>query len=177
MPVKTGFDLLEELDYIPEVIFTTAYDEHAIQAFKVNAIDYLLKPIKEEDLSNALDKIIVHHSNNNTEPLPDQLFIKDGDHCHFIKLIDIIQFNSYGNYIKVITKEKSVLANRSLNDIEKRTNTQEFFRANRTVLLNLKKIKDVQLSMKGKIKVVLQNEEEVILSERKSVKFKEMMGL
>ncbi len=178
MPDKTGFELLEDLDYIPQVIFTTAYDEHAIQAFKVNALDYLLKPIKEEDLSKALDKIVIDDSSDgHIDPLPAQLFIKDGDQCHFIKLTDIIQFSSFGNYVKVVTSERSVLANRSLNDIEKRTSTQDFFRANRTVLLNLKKIKDVSLSMKGKIKVILLNEEEVVLSERKSVRFKEMMGL
>ena len=178
MPDKTGFELLEDLDYIPQVIFTTAYDEHAIQAFKVSALDYLLKPIKEEDLSKALDKIVIDDSSDgHIDPLPDQLFIKDEDQCHFIKLTDIIQFSSFGNYVKVVTSERSVLANRSLNDIEKRTSTQDFFRANRTVLLNLKKIKDVSLSMKGKIKVILLNEEEVVLSERKSVRFKEMMGL
>lgn len=178
MPDKTGFELLEDLDYIPQVIFTTAYDEHALQAFKVNALDYLLKPIKEDDLHNALNKIVVSPTNDaSIKPLPDQLFIKDGDACHFIKLIDIIQFTSFGNYVKVITSTESVLAKRSLNDIEKRTVDNKFFRANRTVLLNLEKVKDVHMSMKGKIKVILQNEEEVVLSERKSVRFRELMGL
>jgi len=178
MPDKTGFELLEDLDYIPQVIFTTAYDEHALQAFRVNALDYLLKPIKEADLKNALDKIIVSTSDDSSiSPLPDQLFIKDGDDCHFIKLVDIIQFTSFGNYVKVITLHQSVLAKRSLNDIEKRTADQKFFRANRTVLFNLDKVEDVRMSEKGKIKVMLTNAEEVVLSERKSVRFREMMGV
>jgi len=178
MPDKNGFELLEDLDYIPQVIFTTAYDEHALQAFKVNALDYLLKPIKEEDLKNALDKIIVSPSDNpSITPLPDQLFIKDGDACHFIKLVDIIQFTSFGNYVKVITSSQSILAKRSLNDIEKRSADRKFFRANRSVLFNLNKVKDVRISEKGKIKVILDNDDEVLLSERKSVRFKEMMGV
>ena len=178
MPDKTGFELLEDLNYIPQVIFTTAYDEHALQAFKVNALDYLLKPIKEDDLQNAIDKIVVARSNDeNIKPLPNQLFIKDGDACHFIKLVDIIQFTSFGNYVKVVTSTQSVLAKRSLNEIERRTVNKKFFRANRTVLLNLEKLKDVKMSTKGKIKAILQNDEEVVLSERKSAKFREMMGV
>ena len=176
MPDQTGFELLEELDYIPQVIFTTAHDEHAIKAFSVNALDYLLKPIKATDLKRALDKIVVS-SKETVEPLPEQLFIKDGDNCHFIKVRDIIQFSSYGNYVKIITSDLSVMANRSLNEIEKRTARQGFFRANRTDLFNLKKIKDVRLADKGKIKVILDNDTEVLLSERKSIKFKDLTGI
>jgi len=177
MPDHTGFELLEMLDYIPQVIFTTAYDNHALQAFQVNALDYLLKPIKADDLKNALNKIIPSPEESNVGLLPKQLFIKDGSECHFIKLKDIIQFVSFGNYVKIQTEEKSILAHRSLNDLETRTDEKQFFRGNRTNLFNIDKIKDVQLKDKGKIKVILENEMEVQLSERKSIRFKEMMGI
>ncbi len=178
MPDKNGFELLEDLDYIPQVIFTTAYDEHALRAFKVNALDYLLKPIKVEDLKIALDKIVVHPpTGDRVHPLPSQLFIKDGDECHFIKLSDVIVFTSYGNYVKVQTDELSVLIKKSLNDIEKRSSTTQFFRANRADLFNIDKIKDVRLSEKGKIKLTLKGDREILLSERKSIRFKEMMGV
>ena len=177
MPGKNGFELLEDLDYIPQVIFTTAYDEHAIKAFKVNALDYLLKPIKEEDLKNALDKIVVPQSDSSIEMLPPQIFIKDGDNCHFIKLANVIQFISFGNYVKIQTDEKFVLAKRSLNEIENRTSRSKYFRANRTHLFNIDMIKDVHVIQKGKIKILLKNDQEVFLSERKSARFKEMMGI
>ena len=81
------------------------------------------------------------------------------------------------NYVKVVTSTQSILAKRSLNEIEKWTVDKKFFRANRTVLLNLEKLKDVKMSTKRKIKAILQNDEEVVLSERKSAKFREMMGI
>jgi len=127
MPDKSGFELLEDLDYIPQIIFTTAYDDHAIAAFEVNALDYLLKPIKEEDLKRAIQKIVIRTEEDVPSiPLPDQIFIKDGDQCHFIRVSDIILFESYGNYVKIHTADKTVLTHRSLNDIEKRTESAQF---------------------------------------------------
>jgi len=152
MPGKNGFELLEDLDY-------------------------LLKPIKEEDLKNALDKIVVPQSDSSIEMLPPQIFIKDGDNCHFIKLANVIQFISFGNYVKIQTEEKFVLAKRSLNEIENRTSRSKYFRANRTHLFNIDMIKDVHVIQKGKIKILLKNDQEVFLSERKSARFKEMMGI
>src|SRR5690606_7538790 len=93
MPEKTGFDLLEELDHVPHIIFTTAYDEYALKAFQVNALDYLLKPIESERLTEALNRLQrkmaddpkedgeVSHFSNNKLTLNDQVFVKDGDRC------------------------------------------------------------------------------------------------
>src|SRR5690606_3894620 len=112
MPEKTGFDLLEELDHVPHIIFTTAYDEYALKAFQVNALDYLLKPIESERLTEALNRLQrkmaddpkedgeVSHFSNNKLTLNDQVFVKDGDRCWFVKLANVKLFESDGNYIK-----------------------------------------------------------------------------
>jgi two-component system LytT family response regulator len=106
MPGKTGFELLEELDRAPMVIFTTAYDEYALKAFEVNALDYLLKPIDTKRLSDAIQKIHLHEEketlhvasvNRSILAETDQVFVKDGEKCWFVKLSDIRLFESVGN--------------------------------------------------------------------------------
>ena len=107
MPEKTGFDLLEELEYIPHVIFVTAYDDFAIKAFEVNAFDYILKPVDPIRLEESLKKIQELKKEEEVETgseklnYQDQIFIKDGEKCWFVKLEDIVYFESVGNYVKV----------------------------------------------------------------------------
>jgi two-component system LytT family response regulator len=112
MPGKTGFELLQELDRAPQVIFTTAYDEYALKAFEVNALDYLLKPVEPKRLSDAINKLQNHEERDNGSAEPvnfnrsilresDQVFVKDGERCWFVKLTDIRLFESVGNYAKV----------------------------------------------------------------------------
>ena len=113
MPGKTGFDLLTELERAPHVIFTTAYDEYALKAFEVNALDYLLKPVEPKRLADALLKMDnideKENSSGGDQSIPqrgiltdhDQVFVKDGERCWFVKLADIRLFESVGNYAKV----------------------------------------------------------------------------
>ena len=113
MPGKTGFDMLSELDHAPHVIFTTAYDEYALKAFEVNALDYLLKPVEPRRLADAVEKLkrsngasisdrpTYQHEPNSILSESDQVFVKDGERCWFVKLSDIRLFESVGNYAKV----------------------------------------------------------------------------
>ena len=108
MPGKTGFELLEMLDSVPKVIFTTAYDEYALKAFEVNALDYVLKPVQMERLQESLLKVKPEEKSADAEEvgerklnLDDQVFVKDGDKCWFVRLSDVRYFESDGNYIKV----------------------------------------------------------------------------
>src|SRR6476659_494889 len=106
MPGKTGFDMLSELDHAPQVIFTTAYDEYALKAFEVNALDYLLKPVEPRRLADAIEKLKRNHSNGSQErngyhadpnsilSESDQVFVKDGERCWFVKLGDVRLFES-----------------------------------------------------------------------------------
>src|SRR5690606_12158128 len=105
MPGKTGFELLEMLDNVPEVIFTTAYDEYALKAFEVNAFDYLLKPIQTERLGKSLSKLLKKENDQSDTFRPnkklgvdDQVFVKDGERCWFVRLSDVRLFESEGNY-------------------------------------------------------------------------------
>src|SRR5690606_29673545 len=130
MPGKTGFDMLAELERAPQVIFTTAYDEFALKAFEVNALDYLLKPVEPKRLADAIQKLQsgehkeprVESENVNNSILSenDQVFVKDGERCWFVKLSEIRLFESVGNYAKVFFGPDKPLILKSLNALEER---------------------------------------------------------
>lgn len=179
---KTGFDLLEQLEYTPQVIFTTAYHEYALKAFEYNALDYLLKPIDPQRLQDAIQKIILKWKNENhlhksklTEE--DQVFVKDGERCWFVKLKEIRLFESVGNYAKVYFGNNKPLILKSLNSLEERLDEKIFFRANRKHIINLQMIQKIENYLNGGLKVLLSGGEEIEISRRQSVKLKEQMSL
>ena len=187
MPGKTGFDLLAELDKAPKVIFTTAYDEYAIKAFEVNALDYLLKPIEPKRLSDTMNKL---HDELNREKAEgqtgfnrgtlneqDQVFVKDGERCWFVKLGEIRLFESVGNYAKVFFGTNKPLILKSLNALEERLDERMFFRANRKHIVNLRWIEKIEPYFNGGLLVDLKGGEKIEVSRRQTVKFKEMMSL
>jgi two-component system LytT family response regulator len=140
MPGKTGFDLLEMLDSVPKVIFTTAYDEYALKAFEVNALDYLLKPIQPERLAESIKKLFKLEEEEPFQDLPlrerklganDQVFVKDGDKCWFVRLSEVRLFESDGNYIKVYFENFKPMIHKSLNALDERLDDRTFFRASR----------------------------------------------
>lgn len=185
MPGKTGFDLLAELEKAPRVIFTTAYDEFALKAFEVNALDYLLKPIDPQRLSDALHKLQTEIALEqaslmgvNRGPLTesDQVFVKDGERCWFVKLADIRLFESVGNYAKVYFDTNKPLILKSLNALEDRLDERVFFRANRKHIINLHWIEKIEPFFNGGLLVELKGGEKIEISRRQSVKFKEMMS-
>lgn len=189
MPGKTGFELLAELDHAPEVIFTTAYDEYALKAFEVNALDYLLKPIEPKRLADAIHKL--HNTeaaqNSNTAigmdvnktllSESDQVFVKDGERCWFVKLSEIRLFESVGNYAKVFFGPNKPLILKSLNALEERLDDKVFFRANRKHIVNLRLIDKIEPYFNGGLLLELKGGEKIEVSRRQTVKFKEMMSL
>ncbi|MDB4051948.1 LytTR family DNA-binding domain-containing protein [Flavobacteriales bacterium] len=186
MPEKTGFELLEELDYVPQVIFVTAYDEFAIKAFEVNALDYILKPVDSQRLEKTLLKLKEENSELNREEskisnkkltLEDQIFIKDGDKCWFVTLKDVRYFESVGNYIKIHFENNKPLILRSLNKIEERLEDKIFFRTNRKNIVNVKWVSKVDNWFSGGLKLTLKTGEEIEVSRRQAQKFKELMSL
>lgn len=186
MPGKTGFDLLAEVEKAPKVIFTTAYDEYAIKAFEVNALDYLLKPIEPKRLSDAIQKLHaelfkenVGIAGVNRGPLTeyDQVFVKDGERCWFVKLGEIRLFESVGNYAKVFFGTNKPLILKSLNALEERLDDRMFFRANRKHIINLRWIEKIEPYFNGGLIVDLKGGEKIEVSRRQTVKFKEMMSL
>ncbi|MFM2388202.1 MAG: hypothetical protein RL660_2959 [Bacteroidota bacterium] len=180
---KTGFDLLSELDYAPKVVFCTAYDEFAIKAFEHNALDYLMKPIDPKRLAEAIAKvkqnIQTDQEGKQRKMLSeeDQVFVKDGDRCWFVTLSDVRLFESAGNYAKVYFGENKPLILKSLNALEERLDDKTFFRANRKHIINLKWIKNIEPYLNGGLLVYLRGGEEIEVSRRQAVKFRDMMSL
>lgn len=180
MPEKDGFALLEELDYIPEIVFVTAYDEYAIKAFEVNALDYLLKPIQPERLEEALNKYSSSESVNNSEQklgLNDQVFVKDGDRCWFVKLSDVPMFESEGNYVRVYFDNNKPLILKSLNNLANKLDENVFFRANRKFIINLNWIDTVENWFNGGLMVKLKTGAKVEISRRQASRLKDMKSL
>ncbi len=186
MPGKTGFDMLLELEKAPHVIFTTAYDEFALKAFEVNALDYLMKPVETKRLADALNKLqqaeekemaamTGNHRGLLTEN--DQVFVKDGERCWFVKLSEVRLFESVGNYAKVYFAGNKPLILKSLNALEERLDEKTFFRANRKHIINLRMIDKVEPYFNGGLLLDLKGGEKIEVSRRQAVKFKEMMSL
>jgi two-component system LytT family response regulator len=173
MPGMTGFEVLEQLDDVPPIIFTTAYDQYAIQAFEVSALDYLLKPIAPARLAAALAKV---------RPRPergriDQVFVRDGDRCWIVKLAEIFLLESEGNYTRVHFGSERPLIRRSLNALEEQLDPAVFFRAGRKEVINLKWIDKVDLSVSGGLAVTLRGGRTVEMSRRQSARLREILSL
>jgi two-component system LytT family response regulator len=185
MPGKTGFDMLTELDKTPHVIFTTAFDDYALKAFEVNALDYLMKPIEPKRLGDSILKLqqkeekellALQSSNRSLLKETDQVFVKDGEKCWFVKLGDIRLFESVGNYAKVYFATNKPLILKSLNALEERLDERVFFRANRKHIINLHWIEKIEPYFNGGLLVELKGGEKIEISRRQTVKFKEMMS-
>jgi two-component system, LytTR family, response regulator len=173
MPGLTGFDVLERLDEIPQVIFTTAYDAYAIKAFEVNALDYLMKPISPARLAAALAKVRPRSGPTRLE----RVFVRDGDRCWIVALPDIFLLESEGDYTRVHFSGQRPLIRRSLNALEAQLDPAVFFRANRQEILNLKWIDKVDLGVAGGLSVTLRGGRAVEMSRRQSGRLREILSL
>jgi two-component system, LytTR family, response regulator len=180
MPGKTGFELLEELERVPQVIFTTAYDEFALKAFDVSALDYLLKPIQPERLAEALRKVqYVDDRDDANRKLTkdDQVFVKDGDKCWFVKLENVRLFESDGNYIKVYFDTFRPMIHKSLNALDERLDERTFFRASRKHIINLGWVEKIDTWFNGGLLVQLKGGDKIEVSRRQAARFKDRMSL
>jgi two-component system, LytTR family, response regulator len=185
MPGKTGFQLLEELDVVPLVVFTTAYDEFALKAFEVNALDYLLKPIQPERLLETVSKLAEKERTKTISVrgpekklgLQDQVFVKDGDRCWFVSLSNVRLFESDGNYIKVYFDANRPMIHKSLNALDEKLDERAFFRASRKHIVNLSWVEGIEPWFNGGLMVRLRGGDKVEVSRRQAAKFKDMMSL
>ena len=189
MPEMNGFEMLKQLEEIPKVIFVTAFDEYAIKAFEVNALDYVMKPVdtarldesiqklnlKEEDFTSQFEGAISRKDRALT--LTDSVFIKDGEKCWFIELSKVRMLESDGNYVKVYFDNFRPLVLRSLNSFEERLDPDHFFRANRKFIINLKWISQIENWFNGGLQVELREGEKIEISRRQAIRFKEIMSL
>lgn len=191
MPGLSGFDLLKHLEVIPLVVFITAYDEYAMKAFEVNALDYILKPIVPERLSESIKKIVAKFEDDNEDVendsvilqtkkvilSTDSVFIKDGEKCWFVELSKIRILESEGNYVKVYFDEFRPLILRSLGSFEDRLDPDCFFRANRKFIINLKWVSKIENWFNGGLMVEMKTGEKVEISRRQAIRFREQWSL
>ena len=172
LPEQSGFDLLESLSNVPAVLFTTAFNQYAVQAFELNALDYLVKPIREERFAKAIEKVRHNRTAKMLTEASRQLFIKDGDHCYFIQVSDVYLIESLDNYSRLYFNNKKVVLKRSLNQWEEQLPPNLFFRISRTHLVNTRYIQQVTNLSKSKISIQLSTGQVLEASARQSAKFK-----
>lgn len=179
MPGGTGFDVLTRLEDVPQVIFTTAYDEHAVRAFKVDALDYLLKPIEPDRLAEALSRAKSAQAVRAPRPdaVLDQIFVRDGSRCWFVPLREVRLLTSEGNYIRLSWGKLQPLLGRALAALEQRLDPNRFFRANRRQIINLDFIEAVELGVNGRLHAQLREGPEVEISRRQTRLFKSKMSI
>jgi two-component system LytT family response regulator len=182
MPGGTGFDLLARLEHVPRVIFTTAYDDHAVQAFEVNALDYLLKPVEPERLAGALARArgplpAAPGGQARQQQIIERLFIRDGARCWFVPLHEVSLIVAEGNYVRLHWREVRPLLGRPLSSLEERLDPQRFFRANRRQIINIEFIAEVEPGTSGQLHVQLRGGPEVEISRRQARLFKTLMSV
>jgi len=182
MPGKSGFDLLEELTTVPEVVFTTAYDQYAVQAFEVNALDYLVKPLREERFAKTMEKVrlgLQKRDEEKEKPLDihQRIFIKDGEKVFFVPLTEVRLIESMENYARLYFGKEKAMIKRSLNQLEEKLDPAVFFRTNRSQIINTEYIKEIHPYFNNKLQMILITGETVEVSSRQSVKFKKRNSL
>ncbi len=186
MPGRSGLELLEGLEQSPQVIFVTAYDEHALKAFELNALDYLMKPVDPARLEAAIGRLREPdrtEAQRGTLREDDQIFLKDGDKCWFVTLRDVRWFESEGNYVRVRFHDQKPLVLRSLNKLEEKLDPQVFFRANRKHIINLRWVEGIEPWFNNGLMVKLRSTdrhgqpEKIEVSRRQSARFKELLSL
>jgi two-component system, LytTR family, response regulator len=177
MPGGTGFDLLERLEHLPRVVFTTAYDKHAVRAFEVNALDYLLKPIDPERLAAAAARAQAAPASApaaaaTSGTILERLFLRDGNRCWFVPLREVKLFTAEGNYVRLSWDKIHPLLGRPLSSLEPRLDPKRFFRANRQQIINLEYIESVDPGVNGRLHVQLRCGPEVQISRRQARLFR-----
>jgi two-component system LytT family response regulator len=183
---ESGFDLLEALPLPhPQVIFSTAYDEYALRAFEVNAMDYLLKPIHPERLAAAVERLGAAGTKIPAEPgdgeprlgRTSRFFVRDGDRCWFVSVEDLYLIEAEGNYSRLHFGREQALVYRSLSSLEKRLPTDVFLRANRSQMINCDYVAGLEPWFSQTLRATLKDGHCIEFSRRASLLFRERMSL
>lgn len=186
MPGKNGFELLESLDFSPNVIFVTAHDQYALNAYEANALDYLLKPVNPDRLSDAVEKAMklirpISEQGQETETsaisMNKRIFVKDGDACYFVPIREIYLIESMGNYARLYYGDKKPLLHKSLNYLEDKLPGEHFFRANRQQIVNLNFIRNIHPFFNSTLRLEMESGDKIDVSQRQSVRFRELTGI
>lgn len=177
MPGQTGFEVLENIQHKPLVIFVTAYDQYAIQAFKKNSIDYLMKPVEQDRLAEAINKLPTSVSQPESDDLfskisallesqksDRRLHVKVGDRTILLEGSEIYYFESEDKYTNVYSTEGKHIIDTPLVELEKLFSHEHMIRIHRGVLVNARWIRELIRLSGGKMQVRLKNEEKSLLN-------------
>jgi two-component system LytT family response regulator len=192
MPKINGFEMLELLPAIPNVIFTTAFDEYAIKAFESNAIDYLLKPFSQERFNVALDKWRIKNQsqpavNNQLEQFiqstikqpeeKNRIVVKNGTDIRIVPVDDILYIEAYDDYVKIFTKDTYFLKKKTMNYYEEVLDKTIFFRTHRSYIINLQELTKIESLEKNSYVAILKNAKRIPVSRSSYTKLRELWNL
>lgn len=184
MPGLNGFDVLEHLEELPTIIFSTAYDSYALQAFEVHAIDYLLKPYTRERFDKAIAKLktnspqqiaplVNEHILSKTE-YPERIIVEKGSKYVTLMTKDIFFVEAYGDYSKIYDTQSTYISNRGISSLEEKLNPKNFLRIHRSTIVSLSAISEVSRYGKS-FMLILKNGEKVKVSRTYADKIKELI--
>lgn len=194
MPKISGFEMLELLDPAPAVVFTTAFDEYALKAFEMHAVDYLLKPFSKERFDNAIKKWKENRSSSakeqekKTETLQQEeslrsaeeknrVVVKVGGNIRIIPSVDIFYFEAYDDYVKIFTKDDWFLKKKTMSYFEKTLEEQNFLRVHRSFIINLTQLTKIEPYEKDGHLALLKNGAKIPVSRTGYGKLKEALGI
>jgi two-component system LytT family response regulator len=178
-----AFDLLARLDHHPRIVFTTAHAEYAIRSFDFDTVDYLLKPVSQERLAQAIRKLAPRGSLPSPAPSAaplepgSRIFIKDGERCHMVSLAAIRCFESCKNYVQVFFDDQRAYVKKSLGSVEERLPRQIFFRVSRRHIVNLNAVVAIEEALGAGYLVTLDNGQKLEISRRNAAQLKETLSL
>jgi DNA-binding LytR/AlgR family response regulator len=195
MPGMNGLEVAEniDLDDMPAVVFATAYSEHAIKAFEINAVDYLLKPFNEERLRATIDKVSENRADSALDknkiaeilkseladeikvPFSNKVPIPTRDRYKLVDYSEVVCIEVEERSVRLFTKERSYLLNHTLDTFERKLPTDQFFRVNRSCIIGLKHVKEIVIWFGNRFKIILSNDKEVISSREKSKILKQVL--
>lgn len=188
MPGLSGFDVLKHIDEIPRIIFSTAYDQYALQAFEVHAVDYLLKPYTRERFASAVQRVLNADSTNiqKIQPLaesllgasagaayPEKILVQTGNRLVTVAVADMLWIDAEGDYSKLITSKGSYLSNYGISALESKLNPQQFIRVHRSAMINIHFVKEIQ-KYAASYDVIMQNGDVVRVSRSYMDRIKEL---
>lgn len=192
MPKITGFEMLELLEHVPSVIFTTAFDEFAIKAFESNAIDYLLKPFSKQRLDSAIERWKMGLANvgqkqtqiqnlvDSTERAVEErnrIVVKMNNDISILPVADVVYIEAYDDYVKIFTKDSYYLKKKTMNYYESVLDASLFFRTHRSFIINLQQLTKVESYEKNSYVALLKSGKKIPLSRTGYSRLKEKLGI
>jgi two-component system LytT family response regulator len=160
MPGKNGFDVVQEIEHIPQIIFSTAYDQFALKAFEVNAVDYLLKPYTRERFSATVNKLL----NNGEQAIknirllaesllqqtfPERILVEQGNKLVSVPVHDITWLEARGDYTRIHTTKQIFISNKGISELELKLNPRQFLRIHRSTIVAISAIMEVHKELSG----------------------------